>query len=143
METPFCESDCIRSAGLGPAECFVFGRRDITDRFEQSPVVEPVNPFQGGELHVVDVFPRPPSANHFGLVEPDDGFRERVVVGISLRSDRGDRSGLGETFGVDEGTRGGSSPPRLRRVRRGDPAVAVGREDADVSVCFPSAGRML
>lgn len=38
METPFCESDCIRSACLGPVEHFVFGRRDVADRFEQSPL---------------------------------------------------------------------------------------------------------
>ena len=122
METQFCESDCIGSAGLGPVEHFVFGRRDVTDRFEQSPVVEPVDPFQGGELDVVDVLPRSPSADHFGLVEPVDGFRERVVVGIALRSDRGDRSGLGETFGVADGEvlggfKGSSQPLSRSRTR--------------------------
>ena len=89
METQFCESDCIRPAGLRPVEHFVFGRRDVADRFDQPPVIEPADPFQGGELHIVDVLPRPPSPDRFGLVEPDDGFGECVVVGIPPEPDRG------------------------------------------------------
>jgi len=38
VETRFCESGCIRSVELGPVEHFVFGRRDVADRFEQPPV---------------------------------------------------------------------------------------------------------
>ena len=97
METQFCESDCIHSVGLGPVEHFVFGRRDITDRFKQPPVVEPVDPFESGELHIVDVLPRTPSPDHFGLVEPVDGFGERVVAGIPPGPDRGDRTARSRT----------------------------------------------
>ena len=60
MKTQFCESDSSRSAGLGPVEHFVFGRRDVADQFEQAPIVEPVDPLESGKLDVVDVLPRPP-----------------------------------------------------------------------------------
>lgn len=50
METRICESDAIRRTDSGPVVHFVFGQRDAADRFEQPPVVEPVDPVQGGEL---------------------------------------------------------------------------------------------
>ena len=100
METRFCESDCIRPSGLGPVEHFVFGRRDVADRFKQPPVVEPVDPLQGGKLDWVDAPPWPAAPDDLGLEEPDDALRERVVVRVADRPDRGLDPRLGEPFGV-------------------------------------------
>ena len=36
---------------------FGLGRRDISDRFEQPAIVEPIDPFQGGELDGFEVSP--------------------------------------------------------------------------------------
>ena len=38
---------------------FSLGGRDVSDRFEQPSVVEPVDPFQGGELNGLEVAPGP------------------------------------------------------------------------------------
>lgn len=38
-------------------QLFKFGRRDIPDRSEQLPVVEPINPFERGELDFIEVSP--------------------------------------------------------------------------------------
>jgi len=66
---------------------FVFGGWDVSDRSEESGGVEPVDPFQGGVFDVVEASPGSSLADDFGLVEPDDGFGEGVVIGIADRSD--------------------------------------------------------
>ena len=80
-----CAAHGVRQAiqsGLG-GQCPVVGvlelrRRDVTDRFEEPPVVEPVHPLERAVLDVVDALPRPPPADELGLVQPDDGLREGV-----------------------------------------------------------------
>ena len=59
---------------FGTIARFCFGRRHVSDRFEQWSVVEPFDPFQGGELDGFERVPRSSSADHFGLVEAVDGF---------------------------------------------------------------------
>ena len=68
--------------------------------FEEAAVVEPVDPFEGGVLEVVEAAPGAAVADELGLVEPDDRLGEGVVVRVALRADRVDRAGLGEAFGV-------------------------------------------
>jgi len=55
---------------------FVLGLRYVADRFEQRPIVEPVNPFERRVLHRIVSTPRPASVDHLGLREaaqhPDD-----------------------------------------------------------------------
>ena len=51
-----------------------------------APVVEPVDPFQGGELEVAEAPPGAAVADEFGLVEPDDRLGQRVVVALSGQS---------------------------------------------------------
>src|SRR5689334_6294914 len=54
-------------------------RWNIPEGLEQTPVVEPVDPFERRELHGVDVSPWSASADDLGLVEAVDALRERVV----------------------------------------------------------------
>jgi len=69
---------------------FVLGRRHVADRFEQPPIVEPVNPFERRVLHRIVSSPRPATVDHLSLVEPDDGLGEGVVVGVAHTADLGD-----------------------------------------------------
>ena len=59
---------------------FGFGRRDVSDRFEQSPVVEPVDPLERGIFDGFEAAPRPASVDHLGFVEAVDGLGQSVVV---------------------------------------------------------------
>ena len=90
---------------------FVLGRRHVSDRLEQPPIVEPVHPFQRRVLHGIEGPPRPASVDHLGLVEPDDGLGQRVVVGIAYAADRSLDAGLGEPLGVANGQILGSRGP--------------------------------
>lgn len=63
-------------------------RRHVPDRFEQSAMIEPIDPFERCVFDRVDVPPGAALVDHFGLVEADDGFGQRVVVGITDASDR-------------------------------------------------------
>jgi hypothetical protein len=75
-------------------------RWDIANGLQEPAVVEPVDPFQGGVLDGVDPLPGAAAADQLGLVEPDDGLGQGVVLGVSAGADRGDRSRLGQPFGV-------------------------------------------
>lgn len=46
-------------------------------------MVEPVDPFQGGEFNRFEVAPRSAPMNDLGLVETVDRFGERVVVAVA------------------------------------------------------------
>jgi hypothetical protein len=60
-----------------------FDRREVPAVLEGSATVEPVDPFGGGDLEVVEALPRPLFLDQFGLVEADDGLGQGVVVGLS------------------------------------------------------------
>ena len=79
---------------------FVLGRRYVADRFEQPPIVEPVNSFERRVLHCIVSPPRPASVDHLGRVEPDDGLGEGVVVGVAQAADLGHDADLGEPLAV-------------------------------------------
>jgi hypothetical protein len=53
------------------------GSRDLA---VQTPVVEPVDVLDDGDLKVVDVLPRPLVADQLGLEQRDEGLGQRVVV---------------------------------------------------------------
>ena len=80
----------------------VFDWRDSAELVEDPPMVEPVDPFEGGELEIVEASPWPPVADQFGLVETDDRLGERVVVGVASLSDRRRHTGFGESFCVTD-----------------------------------------
>ena len=53
---------------------FCFGGWDVSDRFEQAAVVEPIDPFEGGHLDGFAAAPRAAPMDHLGLVETVDGL---------------------------------------------------------------------
>ena len=65
-----------------------FGRRYIADGFHDPSVVEPIDPFEGGELDGLEVSPWSAPVDHLSLVETVDGFGEGIVVGIPDAADR-------------------------------------------------------
>jgi hypothetical protein len=65
-------------------------RWDVPDGFQEPAVVEPVDPFQGGVLDLVQALPGAAPADQLGLVQADDGLGQRVVVGVPDRAYRGD-----------------------------------------------------
>ena len=77
-----------------------FGRRGMPNGLQQSMVVEPVDPLQGGVFDVLDPLPGAAPADQLGLVQPDDRLGQRVVVTVATGADRGDGPGLGEPLGV-------------------------------------------
>ena len=89
--------------GLSIVACFGFGGWNVADGFEQAPVVEPVDPFQRGELDGFQASPRAASPDHLGLVEAVDGLRQGVVVTVADAADRRLDAGLGQTLGVLDG----------------------------------------
>jgi len=60
---------------------------NISDRFEQAPVVEPVDPLQRRVFGSLDVAPGALAPDDLGLVEADDAVGHRIVVRIADTSD--------------------------------------------------------
>ena len=58
--------------------------RDVSDGFEQAAVVEPVDPFQGSELHVLEAAPR---------ATPADQSRDRAPAGGAPKNINGTPGG--------------------------------------------------
>jgi hypothetical protein len=59
-----------------------FGRGYVFDGLQEPSVIEPIDPFQGGELDGLQAAPWPAPVDHLGLVETVDGFGEGIVIGI-------------------------------------------------------------
>jgi hypothetical protein len=59
------------------------GGRDIPDRLEQSPVVEPVDPFQRGVFDGFEGSPGASSVDDLGLVKAVDRFGQGVVIAVT------------------------------------------------------------
>src|SRR6516165_5872349 len=59
----------------------------VSDGLQEPSVIEPINPFQGGELDGLIAAPWPAPVDHLGLVETVDGFGEGTWRG--LIADRG------------------------------------------------------
>ncbi len=93
------ESRCHIQSGDGSIIlCFGFGRRDVTDGFEQSSVVEPIHPFKRGEFDGFEGSPRPATMNDLGFVKTIDRFCQSVIVTVANTADRGLDSSLGEAL---------------------------------------------
>src|SRR3954453_7820172 len=80
-----------------------FGRRNVSDGLQESSVVEPVDPFESGELDGLEAAPWPAPMDHLVLVETVDGFGESVVIGISDTADRRLDATLSQALGVLNG----------------------------------------
>jgi hypothetical protein len=60
----------------------------VAEAFEQAAVVEPLDPLEGSGLHVVDVAPRPGTADHLGLEQADHRPGERIIEAVADTTDR-------------------------------------------------------
>lgn len=58
--------------GLSIVARFGLGGRDVANGFEEAPVVQPVNPFQGDEFDGLQGAPWSAAPDHLGLVEAVD-----------------------------------------------------------------------
>ncbi len=63
-----------------------FGCCDIDDGAYQAAVIEPVDPFESGELGV-EGSPTPTPMDELGLVKPVNGLGEGVVVAVANATD--------------------------------------------------------
>jgi len=67
------EADLVKSSGdfalfqHGEISLFSFGGRDVADGFQETSMVEPVDPFQGCELDGLKRSPRPTSMDTSAL----------------------------------------------------------------------------
>ena len=66
-------------------------------------MVEPIYPFERGELHGFKVSPWSSPMDDLGLVKTVDCFGESVVIGIANASDRGLDACLRQPFGIANG----------------------------------------
>ena len=70
-----------RGLALATIRCFGHCGRSVPDDLQQTPMVERVDPFQGGELHRPQTSPRAPRANQLRPVQSDDRLGS-VIAGI-------------------------------------------------------------
>lgn len=61
----------------------VLRRRDVTQRFHQSLRIVPRDPLKRRVLDILEPLPWPEMVDYFGLGQPIDRLRERVVVGVA------------------------------------------------------------
>ena len=84
--------------------CIVFGfgfrRRDVADGFEQSAIVEPIDPFERGVFDRFHRSPRPAPPDRLGFEEAVDAFGERVVVAVADAADGRLDARFGQAFAV-------------------------------------------
>ena len=77
-----------------------FGWRDVADGLQKPSVVEPADPFQGGEFNRFEATPWSALTNDRGLVETVDRFGEGVVVAVAEVSDGRLDSCLGQSLRI-------------------------------------------
>ena len=65
---------------------FGLGGRDVPDRSEKAPMVEPVDPFEGLPFDGVDGLPRRATVYDLGLEQADDRLRKRIVAAVADRA---------------------------------------------------------
>jgi hypothetical protein len=68
---------------------------EVVDGFVGPAVVVPVDPFQGGDLDLVEAAPRPAPVDQLGLEQPDRGFGQGVVYASPTLADRPTTMGFG------------------------------------------------
>ena len=79
---------------------FGLSRGNISDRLQQSPVVEPVDRFQRSELNLFNITSRPSAPDHLDFVKTVDRLLESIVVRVSDAADRGLHAGVFQTLCV-------------------------------------------
>ena len=76
---------------------------DISDRSQESSVVEPVHPFECGVFDVIEIAPGASWTDDLGLEQADEGLGQGVVVGVADGAHGGLDAGFGQSFGVVDG----------------------------------------
>src|SRR4051812_11552534 len=76
------------------------GGRDVADRPEETAVVEPVDPFEAGELDRFEAGPGAAPMDHLGFIEAVDGFGEGIVVAVTDAADRRLDARRGKPLGI-------------------------------------------
>ena len=99
------------AARSGRNSCFGLGGKDSPDRFKQAAGVEPVDPFEGGELDGLERPPRAASMDHLGLVQAVVRLGQRAVADAS---DGRLGTSCGEALGVAQ-RKGSRTPVAVRR----------------------------
>ena len=69
----------------GVISFFCFGWRDTSDRLQESPVVEPVDPFERGIFDSFKRSPRTSPLDHFGLVKAIDCLGQGIEAPIFVK----------------------------------------------------------
>ena len=88
-------------ASLTVVEILGFGWRNAAGvAVEDAPVVEPIDPFQGGQFEVFEGLARGRSDTRVRSLELDDRLGQGVVETVTAGSQRGDDVVGGEAFGV-------------------------------------------
>ena len=82
---------------------FGLGGRNVSDGLQKAAVVEPIDPFERGELHGFEVAPWSSPMDDLGLVKTVDRFGESIVVTITNASDRRLDACLRQPFGIANG----------------------------------------
>ena len=70
---------------LGIVGGFGLSGRDVADRSEETSVIEPADPFEGGELDRFEVAPGAAPMDQLGFVEAVDGFGEGIDAPMSVK----------------------------------------------------------
>ena len=73
--------------------------RDVPAVLVEPSVIEPVDPFGGGVVHLIDGPPRAPMFDHLGLVQAVDRLRERIVERIPNAANGSRDPSVGEALG--------------------------------------------
>ena len=79
---------------------FGLGGRNISNRFEQATIVEPVDPFESGEFDRLGTAPRTAPMDDFGFEQSIDGFSERIVITVTDAADRWLNASVKQALGV-------------------------------------------
>jgi hypothetical protein len=79
---------------------FSLGWGDVADRLQKTPVVEPLDPVECGELDRLQRFPWSAPMDHLSFVKPVDGLGECVVVAVADAADGWLDASFGQAFGV-------------------------------------------
>ena len=84
----------------GVISFFGFGWRYVADGLQKAAVVEPIDPFERGELHGFEVAPWSSPMDDLGLVKTVDRFGESIVVEVTNTAYRRLDARFGQPLGI-------------------------------------------
>ena len=80
-----------------------FGWRYVAYGLQKTAVVEPIDPFECGELHSFEVAPWSSPMDDLCLVKTVDRFSESIVIAVANSSDGGLDARLRQSLGIANG----------------------------------------